>query len=72
MVVSLLKKLISGNDKLYSDDISEIIKNISKFDSNISKDSEVIKNIIKAYDIGKKAHGSQLRKSGEPYFTHCS
>ena len=72
MVVSLLKKLIGGNDNLYSDDISEIIKNISKFNSNISEDSEFIKNIIKAYDIGEKAHGSQLRKSGEPYFTHCS
>ena len=71
MVVSLLKKLISGSNNLYSDDISQIIKNISKF-SDISEDSDSIKNIIRAYEIGEKAHGTQLRKSGEPYFTHCS
>jgi guanosine-3',5'-bis(diphosphate) 3'-pyrophosphohydrolase len=27
--------------------------------------------LYKAYNFGKKAHSGQLRKSGEPYFTHC-
>ena len=27
--------------------------------------------ILKAYEIGKRVHSDQLRKSGEPYFNHC-
>jgi len=29
-----------------------------------------VKNINKAYDFGKKAHGSQTRASGDPFFSH--
>ena len=27
-----------------------------------------VENINKAYDFGKKAHGSQTRESGHPFF----
>ncbi len=30
-----------------------------------------IVNLFKAYEFGSEAHKHQLRKSGEPYFTHC-
>ena len=29
-----------------------------------------VENINKAYDFGKKAHGSQTRESGHPFFSH--
>ena len=29
-----------------------------------------VKNINKAYDFGKKAHGTQTRASGDPFFSH--
>ena len=29
-----------------------------------------VENINKAYDFGKKAHGSQTRASGDPFFSH--
>ena len=29
-----------------------------------------VENINKAYDFGKKAHGSQIRASGDPFFSH--
>ena len=29
-----------------------------------------VKNINKAYDFGKKAHGAQTRASGDPFFSH--
>jgi (p)ppGpp synthase/HD superfamily hydrolase len=40
---------------------------ISLLDSPTQKDKELIQ---KAYDFALKAHEEQLRKSGEPYFTH--
>ena len=33
--------------------------------------STAVEFIWKAYSFGKQAHQGQLRKSGEPYFTHC-
>ena len=29
-----------------------------------------VENINRAYDFGKKAHGSQVRASGDPFFSH--
>lgn len=45
-------------------DLNEIISKVPQFQEN---DKELIK---KAYDFAKNAHEGQLRKSGEPYFTH--
>lgn len=35
------------------------------------KSPEARAQVKKAYDFAKKAHEGQLRKSGEPYITHC-
>ena len=29
-----------------------------------------VENINKAYIFGKKAHGTQIRASGDPFFSH--
>ncbi len=44
------------------------LENILELNQNLS--SEDKKLIKKAYDFSKRAHDGQLRKSGEPYFTH--
>ena len=38
---------------------------------NINKDENSIEFLWNAYEYSKKAHEGQLRRSGEPYFTHC-
>lgn len=44
---------------------------LSKIYSVMEKPTEKDKALIeKAYDFAQKAHGGQLRKSGEPYFNH--
>jgi GTP pyrophosphokinase len=69
MLLEKLKKILPnfGND--YPKDFQKIIE-------NLYKDSEPNENIIKfiwdAYIYSKDAHEGQLRRSGEPYFTHCS
>ena len=45
------------------DEIIALIPDIKEKDKNLIK---------KAYDFAKKAHEGQLRKSGEPYFTHVA
>jgi len=45
------------------DEIIALTSDIKEKDKNLIK---------KAYDFAKKAHEGQLRKSGEPYFTHVA
>lgn len=45
------------------DQIILLVPNIKEKDKNLIK---------KAYDFAEKAHNGQLRKSGEPYFTHVA
>jgi len=45
------------------DEIITLVKDINEKDKNL---------IEKAYNFAKKAHDGQLRKSGEPYFTHVA
>ena len=40
---------------------------VSAMQSPTAKDIEVIKD---AYDFAEKAHGTEMRKSGEPYIIH--
>ncbi len=42
-----------------------LIGKIKKYNPNCNEEL-----ITKAYDIAKKAHSSQIRSSGEPYFSH--
>lgn len=46
------------------------IERLIKKAADINPDID-ISEIIKAYNFAKKAHGSQTRKSGEPYIEHC-
>lgn len=45
------------------DEIISLVKDIKEKDKNL---------IEKAYNFAKKAHEGQLRKSGDPYFTHVA
>ncbi len=45
--------------------LAELLERVSAFATNTSKDT-----ITKAFEFGEKAHLGQVRRSGEPYFTH--
>lgn len=50
-----------------------MIPTLDEIISTIPKLKEKDKNlIIKAYNFAEKAHAGQLRKSGDPYFTHVA
>jgi GTP pyrophosphokinase len=70
MLLDKLKKILpnnNGND--YPKDFQQIIKNL--YPESVP-DEEAITFIWEAYRFSKKAHEGQMRRSGEPYFTHCS
>ena len=70
MLLDKLKKILpnnNGND--YPKDFKQIIKNL--YPESVP-DGEAITFIWEAYRFSKKAHEGQMRRSGEPYFTHCS
>jgi len=69
MIIQTLKKILPINKNGYPKDFQEIITNLYT-DSEV--DEKVVKSIWYAYKFGEKAHGTQLRKSGQPYFTHCA
>ncbi|MDY6232921.1 bifunctional (p)ppGpp synthetase/guanosine-3',5'-bis(diphosphate) 3'-pyrophosphohydrolase, partial [Peptostreptococcus porci] len=56
---------MSDNEKVYDEDLKKLINKILSY----SPDADCEK-VVKAYYLSKKAHESQFRKSGEPYFIH--
>ncbi len=50
---------------MYDKDLQNLIDKVKAYAPNANFDL-----IVKAYDLGKKAHEGQYRKSGEPYFIH--
>lgn len=68
MAATFLDRIRPGDGSGYPADFQKIIGFISEA-KPIGSDAEEF--IWKAYSFGKEAHKGQLRKSGEPYFTHC-
>ena len=69
MLIKTLKTILPIKQRGYPKDFQEIIRNL--YLENDAEE-EVVKLIWHAYKFGEEAHGSQLRKSGQPYFTHCA
>ena len=69
MLLDKLKDILPNDDNNYPKDFRIIINNLY---DDVNPKEEVIKLIWDAYRYSKKAHEGQLRKSGEPYFTHCA
>ena len=61
-------KSIFPLNRSFSKNFKKLVDN--RFEVNSLTDYEV-QAIWKAYDISKKAHSQQRRRSGEPYFNHC-
>jgi GTP pyrophosphokinase len=68
VAATFLDRIRPGDGSGYPADFQKIIGFISEA-KPIGSDAEEF--IWKAYSFGKEAHKGQLRKSGEPYFTHC-
>ena len=69
MLVDKLKKILPNDGTVYPKDFQTIIQNLY---SDSDPNEEIIKFVWDAYQYSKNAHEGQLRRSGEPYFTHCS
>ena len=68
MAAKILDRIRNSEGIKYPADFQKII---SLMGGTASVDSSSEAYIWKAYQFGKQAHQGQLRKSGEPYFTHC-
>ncbi len=68
MAAALLDRFLSSDGSSYPADFQNIL-NLMSVSKSIGTSSEEF--IWKAYSFGKEAHKGQLRKSGEPYFSHC-
>ena len=67
MSAKILEKILPGEgEKKYPKDFQAML---SLLPQKISAEDEVF--MWRAYEFGKEAHKGQMRKSGEPYFTHC-
>ena len=69
MLLEKLKKILPYDGNEYPKDFQEIIQNLSS-ESDLNED--IITFIWDAYCFSKSAHEGQLRRSGEPYFSHCA
>ena len=69
MLLDKLKKILPNDGNGYPKDFQHIIQNLYP-DSDPNE--KIIKFIWDAYNYSTEAHKGQLRRSGEPYFTHCS
>ncbi len=69
MTAALLDRFLNTDGSKYPTDFVRILDLMGGTDS-ISQNSE--KFMWKAYSFAKEAHKGQLRRSGEPYFTHCA
>lgn len=68
MAATLLDRFLNTDNGKYPADFQNIIDLMG---GNQSVGPTATELVWKAYTFGKKAHQGQLRKSGEPYFTHC-
>ena len=50
---------------MYDEDLQKLIEKIKSYSPNADFDK-----VARAYNLAKKAHEGQFRKSGEPYFIH--
>ncbi len=50
---------------MYDKDLEMLLEKIKKYSPNADFDK-----VARAYNLAKKAHEGQFRKSGEPYFIH--
>ena len=69
MLLDKLKNILPYVKDDYPNDFKEIINNLF---STSEPNEEVIKFIWYAYTFSQNVHKGQLRRSGKPYFTHCS
>ena len=69
MLLDKLKNILPGEGNEYPKDFRKIIQNLYP---ESDPDEEIISFVWDAYKFSKNAHEGQLRRSGEPYFTHCS
>lgn len=68
MTAALLNRILATDGGTYPADFQNIL-NLMGESKPISSEAEDF--IWRSYSFGKEAHKGQLRKSGEPYFTHC-
>ena len=68
MATKLLTRLLPSEEGKYPADFQNILDLIGGA-QGIGPSAEEF--LFKAYAFGKEAHKGQLRKSGEPYFSHC-
>ena len=69
MLLDKLKNILPKEGNEYPKDFRKIIQNLYL---ESDPDEEIISFVWDAYKFSKNAHEGQLRRSGEPYFTHCS
>ena len=67
MAAAILDRILNSEGTKYPNDFQNII-DLMGGSSSIGPTGEDF--VWRAYNFGKKAHQGQLRKSGEPYFTH--
>lgn len=66
MAANILEKILPGEGEKYPKDFQAILGYLPK---RLTEEDEAF--LWHAYEFGKKAHQGQMRKSGEPYFSHC-
>jgi GTP pyrophosphokinase len=69
MILNTLKKILPGFEKGYPKDFITILENLYQ---NSEPNQDTVDLLWKAYQFGENAHKGQLRRSGKPYFIHCS
>ena len=70
MLLDKLKSILPPHDDSnYPVDFQEIIQNLYP---TSEPDDEKVLLIWKAYCFSQDAHKGQMRRSGKPYFSHCS
>ncbi len=68
MAAAILDRILKPDGSKYPADFEQILSLMGGTRSLGASGEEFV---WRAYQFGKKAHQGQLRKSGEPYFTHC-
>ena len=68
MATTILNKLLNTEGSKYPKDFQNLIDLMGGGQALGANGEDFV---WRAYQFGKKAHQGQLRKSGEPYFTHC-
>ena len=68
MSARILDRILSTDTGAHPADLQNIL-NLMEESKPLS--DEGVDFITHAYSFGKEAHKGQLRRSGEPYFTHC-